>query len=320
MRRVRTATVLAAGFVLAISAVVAGADPSSPTYTGCLTKDGTLYKVAVGSIPKTACSKTETQITWNQQGPQGLPGDQGAPGEQGAAGAEGPKGDPGEPGESGPAGADGVPGAPGVVYTRPALVEGSYVSFDYGWVNIDLGCADNAPEIFWEGTTMDAFTEIASADGITTSHAWAGTGHVILGPSTPRVTFLLSDYSSNEAPVAFTLWGTTCPNAVYGVSPAIPVVPTHQISVAVTNGVLDVIDIQPSGPAGICNSQAECSIWLPEGTWNVNVQLINGSAFTYDCGDGVMHEAGAGTNGYCGSSRGAWEPLTSDHSVTVTLK
>lgn len=244
MRNWRSAAALAVGLMLGASAVAVAADTPSQ-YTGCLSKDGLIVKVAAGTTPKLACSKTETLITWNVQGPEGPagpagpagePGRDGAPGDNGPMGPEGPQGEQGpqgvpgpegpsgNPGPPGDAGQDGTPGAPGVVYTRPGLVEGDSVSFDYDWMYITLSCTNNAPEIYWEGGFMDAFTEIAATDGITTTHAQGGTGHVILGPSTPRVTFLLSDYLLNEGPVAFTLWGTTCANAVYGVSPAIPVV------------------------------------------------------------------------------------------------
>jgi len=58
-----------------------------------------------------ACRKNETAISWNQTGPQGLPG---APGVNGAAGPQGAQGVPGPSGAAGPAGADGLPGAQGV--------------------------------------------------------------------------------------------------------------------------------------------------------------------------------------------------------------
>lgn len=94
MRSWRAAGVLAVGLVLGASAVALGVDPPAQ-YTGCLTKDGVLYKVNVGTTPKQACSKNETLITWNQQGPQGLQGStgpSGAPGTNGSDGAAGPAG------------------------------------------------------------------------------------------------------------------------------------------------------------------------------------------------------------------------------------
>jgi hypothetical protein len=44
------------------------------------------------------CRSTEKALSWNQQGPKGLPGTAGAPGAQGTAGAAGTPGTPGAPG------------------------------------------------------------------------------------------------------------------------------------------------------------------------------------------------------------------------------
>ena len=95
--------------------------------------------------------------------------------------------------------------------------------------------------------------------------------------------------------------------------------PSHTISVTITNGVLDVIDIIPGGPDAICNSKAACSFTFAGGQSYAGVQLINGAPFTYDCSDGVLREAGNGSNGACGFTGEGWEPLTLDHTVTVTL-
>ena len=50
------------------------------------------------NLPK-SCGSKETAITWNKQGPQGLPGPKG---DTGDPGAPGPQGDPGPQGERGP--------------------------------------------------------------------------------------------------------------------------------------------------------------------------------------------------------------------------
>ena len=60
--------------------------------------------------PGTACKAKETAITWNQTGPQGVPG---APGAQGPPGELGAKGDPGQAGPQGPAGPAGPAGPQG---------------------------------------------------------------------------------------------------------------------------------------------------------------------------------------------------------------
>ncbi len=56
---------------------------------------------AMRYISKGACKKTETSLSWNQMGPQGLPGLSGAAGAKGDPGATGAKGDPGTAGTSG---------------------------------------------------------------------------------------------------------------------------------------------------------------------------------------------------------------------------
>ena len=107
--------------VLAGAGLASAAVPSTPggAINGC-------YATATGALRVldggTACRKGEMPISWNQAGPQGLPGAQGAPGPQGLTGAQGvagPQGDPGPiglpglQGDPGATGAAGTPGAPG---------------------------------------------------------------------------------------------------------------------------------------------------------------------------------------------------------------
>jgi hypothetical protein len=56
---------------------------------------------AMRYISKGACRKTETSLSWNQIGPQGLPGSAGTIGAKGETGAAGAKGDPGTAGTNG---------------------------------------------------------------------------------------------------------------------------------------------------------------------------------------------------------------------------
>jgi hypothetical protein len=73
VRHLRRSATLAFGILIGASAAVA-ADSPSPTYTGCLSKDGTIARIAIGPSPLQACRPNERQITWNQTGPQGAPG------------------------------------------------------------------------------------------------------------------------------------------------------------------------------------------------------------------------------------------------------
>jgi hypothetical protein len=52
-------------------------------------------------ISKGKCKKTEKALSWNQMGPQGLPGSSGAAGAKGDVGAAGAKGDVGAAGTNG---------------------------------------------------------------------------------------------------------------------------------------------------------------------------------------------------------------------------
>lgn len=323
---------LAAGLLLGAAAVAAAADIGTQ-YTGCLTKDGTLYKVAVGTAPKLACSKTEQQVTWSQTGPQGIQGIQGI---QGVAGPSGEPGPSGVPGKDGAAGADGLPGkdgaagAPGTVMKRIVLASGGSAHFDYDWVYISVTCENGTPRFWWEtGNTIDSYKEVATTTGVTTVFLSGSSDSVKLGPTTPRVTFLLSDYlSDTNAPVAFTLWATTCPNIVYSVSPAVEPLPTpppaatYSVKGAVTNGTLDRIEIWDNAGSGAllkaCDQAQGCQ-WDVAAKADVGVAFIDSNdAFTFNCGgDDQMANYDIGNYryvGWCGNPL-----LQADWTVTATL-
>lgn len=105
-RRLPTwAVIVPIALVLAIGGVAYAAIPGSDgVIKACYDKPG-LLGLGQGSVrvidSAASCRSTETQLTWNQKGPQGEKGETGAPGAQGdkgeagADGAPGPKGDPG---------------------------------------------------------------------------------------------------------------------------------------------------------------------------------------------------------------------------------
>lgn len=76
---------------IAIGAVQFVSAASDATITACASKTTGVMRY----ITKGSCKKTETALSWNQQGPQGLQGPQGVAGEKGAAGLQGAKGEPG---------------------------------------------------------------------------------------------------------------------------------------------------------------------------------------------------------------------------------
>lgn len=118
LRRFPLVLAVAAAFLAVAGGVAYATIPdSNGVINACYDKQSGLLRVfdAQTGTPK-GCGTNERALTWNQTGPQGLPGPQGAqgaPGPQGAQGAAGPKGDQGPQGAPGPQGAAGADGAPG---------------------------------------------------------------------------------------------------------------------------------------------------------------------------------------------------------------
>ena len=122
--------------------------------------------------PGQACQRNETQITWNQtgpQGPRGLPGtpgqlgpegpqgpqgDKGDKGDTGPQGPQGDKGDKGDPGPQGPAGTASLQALAGTVCTRAdgsagsvGVTVGSDNSISLSCQTPEAWCAANAPAV-----------------------------------------------------------------------------------------------------------------------------------------------------------------------------
>jgi hypothetical protein len=91
--------------------------------TGCYNKSsGALRVIDAQAVPPQTCTNKETQLTWNQTGPQGPQGPQGPIGTPGPAGLQGPQGAPGATGATGPTGPAGPQGPQGA--TGPACWPG----------------------------------------------------------------------------------------------------------------------------------------------------------------------------------------------------
>ena len=89
---------------LSLGAITYANAASNGTLKACANKTtGVMRYIAKGS-----CKKTETSLSWNQMGSQGLTGSSGA---TGAAGAAGAKGDTGAAGAAGAKGDTGAAGA-----------------------------------------------------------------------------------------------------------------------------------------------------------------------------------------------------------------
>ncbi len=113
------AAALALGSSVPIAIAATSSGGAGAVIHACAGPDGQLRLVP----PEENCRKQETRLTWNQEGPAGLPGLAGAQGEPGPVGEAGPpgpqgmrgeRGDQGEPGPQGPAGTDGAGPAAGL--------------------------------------------------------------------------------------------------------------------------------------------------------------------------------------------------------------
>jgi hypothetical protein len=78
-------------------------------------KDNSGGQLRVIDLATSKCNKNETQLSWNQTGPQGPIGLTGPQGPKGDTGPQGLKGATGPKGDTGPAGKDGAPGKDGAV-------------------------------------------------------------------------------------------------------------------------------------------------------------------------------------------------------------
>ncbi|MEE8375983.1 MAG: collagen-like protein [Acidimicrobiia bacterium] len=65
-------------------------------YSGCLSPGGAVTDVAIGEEPLKECKGNKVAISWNQTGPEGLPGATGPQGPQGEVGPQGPEGNAAE--------------------------------------------------------------------------------------------------------------------------------------------------------------------------------------------------------------------------------
>src|SRR5438067_138915 len=85
VRRRRVACLLLIAAALLIALRIEGARAATKTFTGCVTSNGALYRVAIASAPTTPCGATDTQVSWTSTGPTGDPGPTGSPGAIGVA-------------------------------------------------------------------------------------------------------------------------------------------------------------------------------------------------------------------------------------------
>jgi len=120
--RVRTIVGLGVGVAIISSSVAYASVPdSNGVVHGCYGKLlGTLR--VIDTDAGQSCLLTENATTWNQTGPQGLPGVQGDKGDVGPAGPQGGKGDVGPVGPQGDKGDTGPAGPSGAAVVRQVSI------------------------------------------------------------------------------------------------------------------------------------------------------------------------------------------------------
>jgi hypothetical protein len=120
-RRAGIATLASVGVLTAAGVAYAAIPGSDGVINGCYNTgsnpSGQLRVIDAAAGGK--CSKNETALSFNQQGPEGDKGDTGPQGPKGDTGATGPKGETGATGATGPAGPQG-PAGPAGAATPPA--------------------------------------------------------------------------------------------------------------------------------------------------------------------------------------------------------
>jgi Collagen triple helix repeat (20 copies) len=123
-----------AGLVVGVGIAMGAIPDSGGVIHGCYKRtEGQLRVIDPGQGG--SCRRSETALTWSQQGPQGVPGPQGAAGPQGPTGDTGPQGPvgltgpAGAVGPAGPAGPAGAQGPPGTARDVAAVQPGPNPQF-----------------------------------------------------------------------------------------------------------------------------------------------------------------------------------------------
>src|SRR5262245_61466878 len=101
---VATAVVVVCGTGVAFAAIPDGSGVIHGCYSASGSKATNGAQLNILDNASASCSKGQTEVTWNQTGPQGLTGPQGPTGPQGATGPQGSTGPQGQGGAKGDAG------------------------------------------------------------------------------------------------------------------------------------------------------------------------------------------------------------------------
>jgi hypothetical protein len=118
MKHSRFVNLLVAVAIVFALGGMAAAQSDVVVYYACQLKDGTIRMVSDLAL----CRRGETQLWWNQTGPQGPKGDTGDTGPQGLQGLQGEPGPKGDTGDTGPASLDALEGTACTVGTVAGTV------------------------------------------------------------------------------------------------------------------------------------------------------------------------------------------------------
>ncbi len=179
---VGVAVVATLGAAVALGAVLI--PDASGVIHGCYDRAGHLRVVGVGGT----CHGDEAAITWNQQGPRGLPGAIGAVGAAGPSGLPGPAGSPGPAGRDGRDGVQGAPGLsgpPGPVGPQGPAGDGSGTGTGTGtgntvsdseFLKVDNLVGDATDEVHRDDIPVQSFSWGVSNSGSASVGSGAGAG------------------------------------------------------------------------------------------------------------------------------------------------
>ena len=152
--------------------VQAGTTPT--TYYACvLNKIGTIRMISSSQ----SCTQYETEISWNNVGPQGPQGPAGPVGPTGPQGSQGPQGPAGQDGAQGPAGPVGPQGPAG-----PQGPSNGYSAFSYG----SYGNLSSQPTQAVSLINLPAGSYVVNASAVIAFGSNAGVRCYITSPASPN--------------------------------------------------------------------------------------------------------------------------------------
>jgi hypothetical protein len=199
LSRVRRSAVIALVVAMATVGIMTAAIPTANVIDACYKQSGGNLRVIDSTVTK--CSKNETSLAWNVQGPKGDPGAAGPVGLTGPIGPAGPAGPAGPIGPAGPAGSG-----------ASVLGNVTYVaSHDFSGPSYEQILTKSLAEGTYAMTaTVELWGGLYSVDGTLDVRCELRDGGTVLGGTGATLTVNGGDgsFASNEAAQTLTLTGT----------------------------------------------------------------------------------------------------------------